>query len=118
MNRFAWVEIDVFTGLATRVFRNRKIAFESMESPKCIERALAVSQIRRQVFDRQDGLCIKCGDIVTRASMHLDEILARGEFDDDGRSGEVSLENSQALCANCHIGSRGEHGDRRPQFSK
>lgn len=112
-----YVQLDEFTGLCVRVFRNRKRAYEEIDSPKCIEKALAVSQIRRQVFDRQDGLCLKCGEIITRASMHMDEILARGDFDADGHSGEVSLSNCQGLCSACHIGPRGEHSNRKPMFT-
>ena len=31
-----------------------------------------------------------------------------------GKGGEISLENSEGLCAFCHL--EVEHGDRRPQF--
>src|SRR5579885_229872 len=112
-----WAQVDSFTGLAVRIFKTHMAAVSSGASIKSMDRGLAVSQIRRQVFTRQDGLCLKCGAIITRMTMHMDEILARGEFDENGKSGEISLENCQGLCSPCHIGPRGEHGNRRPQFS-
>jgi len=34
-----------------------------------------------------------------------------------GKGGEVSVENCETRCSACHIGPRGKHGDRGPQFS-
>ena len=109
-----WAEIDEFTGHAVRIFKNRKIAFETISAPKLISKALAVSQIRRQIFNRQEGVCVNCPEMFTYSSMHLHEKIHRGE------GGEISLENSEGLCAACHIlGPRSEHGkDRSPQFTK
>lgn len=108
--RLAWVQLDEFSALAVRIFKNRKLAFESIESPKCIERALAISQIRRQIFARQDGVCLSCPEILTYSSMHMHEEIHRGQ------GGEISLDNSVGLCYNCHINIA--HGNRRPQFSR
>lgn len=105
-----YVQLDEFTGLCVRVFKNRKIAFENIESPKCIERALAVSQIRRQVFSRQEGVCLRCPNIILWTSGHLHELITRGQ------GGEISLDNCEMLCADCHL--NGAHGDRKPQFTK
>ena len=105
-----WAEIDEFTGHAVRIFRNRKSAFEAIAAPKLISKALAVSQIRRQIFDRQEGVCVNCPEMLTWGSGHLHEKIHRGQ------GGEISLENSEMLCYSCHLGKRGAHGDRRPQF--
>jgi 5-methylcytosine-specific restriction endonuclease McrA len=38
-----------------------------------------------------------------------------------GNGGEISLENSIILCADCHIlnpNQKGAHGGRQPRFSK
>lgn len=110
-----WVEIDC--GACSRIFKNKKRAFETIDKPILMEEGLAKHQIRRQIFERQDGICVKCGAILTKQTMHMDEKLARGEFDEDGHSGEISLENSWGLCSPCHIGPRGEHGDRQVKFS-
>jgi 5-methylcytosine-specific restriction endonuclease McrA len=73
---------------------------------------LTVGEIRDEIWKRQDGLCLRCGDYVTKATAHLHEVISRG------KGGEVSLDNSIILCSACHIGVRGVHGNRRPQWSK
>ena len=108
-----WVQCDEFTGWATRIFKNQKSALSAVENfVQQMDRALAVSQIRRQVFDRQEGVCINCPTMLTFSSGHLHEKIHRGQ------GGEISLANSEMLCADCHIGPRGEHSDRAPKFSK
>lgn len=104
-----WAQTDEFTGLAIRIFRTRKAAFEAADKPVCIEKALAVSQVRRQVFNRQEGVCLRCPNIILWTTGHLHENISRGQ------GGEVSLENCEMLCADCHL--NGAHGDRRPQFT-
>jgi 5-methylcytosine-specific restriction endonuclease McrA len=71
---------------------------------------MTVSEIRRLVYDRQDGYCLWCGKFVTWRQAHLHEKVTRGE------GGKISLDNSIILCSNCHIGPKGAHGNRRPQF--
>lgn len=115
--RMAWVLTDNFSGLATRIFRNRRAMqdfFSESNDASVIfmDRGLAVSQIRRQVFQRQEGRCVRCPNLVTYSGAHLHERIFRGE------GGEISLDNSEILCADCHIGERGVHGNRRPQFTK
>lgn len=73
---------------------------------------MTVGEIRRIVYDYQDGHCLWCDKFVTWKQAHLHEKVARG------KGGKVSLGNSIILCADCHIGPKGAHGKRRPQFSK
>jgi hypothetical protein len=118
MNKRVWVQVDE-ADRAIRIFKNKKRAFEDSLISDFVEQmdySKAMSQIRRQVFESQNGECAKCPSIITRQGFHLHERLPRGEFDSDGRSGEVSLSNSCGLCANCHIGPGGEHSDRLPRF--
>lgn len=112
-----WAELDPYTGLAIRIFNSRKAMFLAMpyveDGPtKSMERGLAVSQIRRQIWDRQQGLCLRCGEIIRWVGSHLHEKIHRGE------GGEISLENSELLCAACHIGPQGVHSDRQVKFTK
>jgi 5-methylcytosine-specific restriction endonuclease McrA len=110
-----WVQCDEFTGWATRIFKNQKAALSNVENfVQQMDRALAVSQIRRQIFQRQEGVCINCPEMITWNSMHMHEKISRGD------GGDISLENSEGLCAACHIlGPRSIHGkERSPQFTK
>ena len=114
-----WVEFDEFTGWATRIFKSHKAMVLAMPYFECgytkkMDRALAVSQIRRQIFDRQEGVCVNCPEMLTWGSMHMHEKISRGD------GGEISLDNSEGLCAACHVLSpRSAHGkERSPQFTK
>lgn len=77
-----------------------------------MDKAQAVGAIRHEIFERQHRECIRCGTPITEAQMHLHERKTRGQ------GGEISLDNSEGLCADCHIGRSGEHGNRRPQFTR
>lgn len=124
------------TGLAIRIFRTRKAAALYLSNPNRglapepvivpMEHAQAVDEIRRQVFERDDYTCVKCGCMVVWErhqpnSGELDEQQARGKCVevDTGhyQSGEVSVENCQTLCKKCHTG-RGSKHDRSPSFTK
>jgi hypothetical protein len=111
----AWVELSIL-GYATRIFKNEKQALtaEGLVNPPPIEIPyhLAIKQIRQQVWNRQNGLCLRCPNLITWAGFHLHEKIHRGQ------GGEVSLDNSYGLCASCHIGLRGAHKNRFPQFTK
>ena len=73
----------------------------------------AVQFIRRRVFERANGRCEKCNKILTWNGMHLHEIVPRG------KGGEISLTNSEALCADCHILSPdSEHAGRQVRFGR
>jgi hypothetical protein len=54
------------------------------------------------------GECIACSAFVTFEQAHMHEKVHRG------KGGEISLENSEILCAYCHL--QVEHGDRNPQW--
>jgi 5-methylcytosine-specific restriction endonuclease McrA len=71
-----------------------------------------VKAIRRAVFERAEYMCEYCGALLTWNTGHMHEKIHRG------RGGKISLENSVALCAKCHIGPHGEHGARRPRFGE
>ena len=115
-----WCEVR--DGMVVQIFRNRKRACQSSvdeEFIHLVDYAKAVGEVRDQVFNRSQGVCEKCCDQrISRSTMHMDERLARGEFDERGWSGQISLDNSWALCANCHIGPGGEHWNRRPRFGE
>jgi 5-methylcytosine-specific restriction endonuclease McrA len=75
-------------------------------------REVTTGEIRDAIWKRQDGLCIRCGDIVTKKTAHLHEQKSRG------RGGEISLENSIILCFNCHLGARGVHPEKQIKWTK
>lgn len=77
-----------------------------------MQKTMTVGEIRRAIFDRQEGLCARCGEIITFKTMHMHEIIHRGQ------GGEISLENSQGLCYSCHLGPRGKHPEKQLKFSK
>lgn len=130
-----WVEQSPATGLAIRIFRNKKQAAIHCANPnrgldpepiiRQMERSVAVDQIRRQVYDKYEHKCAKCTKLLRFErghlnSMELDEVQARGECEQvskyDYQSGEVSVANGQPLCRDCHTGKGGKH-DRSPSFT-
>lgn len=126
-----WVELGP-TGLAIRIFRTKKAAaiYQSThEIPfpviRRMEYAQAAAQIRRQVYEKSYHKCAGCGKLLRYESgfpnsMEMDEVQARGKCEQisrfDYQSGEVSVENGQALCRDCHTGKGGKH-DRSPSFT-
>ena len=78
----------------------------------------AVKYIREQVFVRSkndDGIaeCERCGRYITWDSMEMNEKKLKS------LGGEVSLENCEALCRDCHqTGPDAFHKDRRWQSAK
>lgn len=128
--KLAWVEIDCCSGLAIRIFKSRKLMVMAMPyaedgCSKQMSRAEAVKQIRQQIFSRQQGRCEDCNRLIYWETMHLHERQHRGSFKISPaiagalninpslsieKSGEVSLENSVALCVDCH---QVEHSDRQ-----
>ena len=73
---------------------------------------MTTAEIRHAIYVRQRGHCIRCDAFVTEQQAHMHEKVHRE------KGGKISLDNSEILCSNCHIGPRGEHGNRRPQFLK
>jgi 5-methylcytosine-specific restriction endonuclease McrA len=74
---------------------------------------VTVAEIRQQVYDRQGGRCRSCDKFVTSEQAHMHEKVHRGQ------GGEISLDNSEILCYDCHL-NREEfgHGKRKPQFRR
>jgi len=115
MREKAWVSVDAeFRPL--EVFKRQSEAvrafqtYPSMTNLVEMDRFEAVGAIRHEIFIRQKGRCIACDKIVTEEQAHMHEKVSRG------KGGNISLDNSEILCSNCHIGPDGAHGNRRPKF--
>lgn len=80
------------------------------KDPRGFKEAVAI--VRRRVFERSGGLCENCARPVTWESGHMHERKPRG------KGGEISVKNSVFICAKCHLGPQGEHGNRRPRFGE
>jgi len=107
-SKFVWVEIDPRSGLPVRIFRSNKAALASTKVTTFIPKALAVGKIREQVYKRAEGKCQKCGKQLSWESAEMDEIKSKGS------GGEVSVENGQLLCHDCHVIKTNRH----PKFTK
>jgi len=77
-----------------------------------MEKAEAVRSIRNDIWFRQNGECIGCGEIITRAGFHMHERVHRG------RGGLVSLDNGVGLCYDCHLGKRSVHPEKQLRFGE
>ena len=109
-----WVELSA-EGCVIRIFRTRRDAAEAeLAFPiNHVDRAEAVKDIRRQVFERDGYSCTHCGKAINWDTGHLHERLWRG------RGGEMSLDNSTTLCYSCHLNDPvAGHGKRQPQFTR
>ncbi len=103
-------EIDPVTRNVIRIFRHGGGAiFLPPERVAEYATAYAVENVRRQVFETSGGECRNCGKPINWR-FHLHEVIPKG------KNGEVSITNSIAICAQCHLQT--EHGDRAPQWSK
>ena len=114
MRSTIYAELDL-NGLVQRIIYTRKDAIQSPSWPERIrvmDYLLARSQLKQQVINNQNHECAKCGEYINIPSMHLHEVIHRGE------GGEESLDNCIGLCAQCHIGRRGEHSDRQTRFGE
>jgi len=112
-------------GLPIRIFRDK--SWKTCESVQIMDRAHAVGSIRAQVFDRSEvdspaggelHECENCGRIITWETFEMNEKRPKGAG--GGKTGgEVSLENCEALCSQCHQGNPDSaHGDRRWHTAK
>jgi 5-methylcytosine-specific restriction endonuclease McrA len=109
-------------GLPCRIFRTKE--WKTCDSVQIMDRGKAVGAIRAQVYDRSEAPegahheCERCGRYITWESFEMNEKRPKGSG--GGKTGgEVSLENSEALCHQCHQGSSDSaHGNRRWQSSK
>lgn len=73
---------------------------------------MTVGEIRREIYKRQNGTCIRCPTLITWGTLHLHERIKRS------KGGKISLENSEGLCYPCHLGARGVHPERQLRFTK
>lgn len=108
MSNLVWVE-QAQNLHVIRIFRTEKAAFASRVMIVEMDRALAVADIRHQIFLRSNGFCEQCGDIVTEQSGQMHEKKHRGQF------GEISLENSDFVCGKTH---KREHRKRETRFTR
>ena len=66
-------------------------------------------EIRKQIYERQNGFCNDCGKQLTLKQTHCHEKIFRSQ------GGKMSLDNSVGLCYSCHVGENARH--KGPQFS-
>lgn len=117
-DEMVWVGISVADQRPSEIFRNHKLAMESLHgAAACVIQwpyKSAVEIIRRKVFERDNYTCTNCGDTsLTWASGHMHEKIWRG------KGGNISLANGTTLCYTCHIlNEEAGHGKRQPQWSK
>lgn len=112
MPKIVWVEIAA-NGEPCRIFRTKKAAVAAgvvfFDWPK----RWAVEAIRKQVIARASSACDRCGTIVSDNVGEMHETLPRG------KGGEVSLDNCEWLCHDCHQGKTDSaHGNRRTRFGE
>lgn len=109
------MEVDPTTHLAVRIFRSVGLAVESGIGYCLMQRSDAVTQIRLQVYDRAGGKCEieACPNRISWETMHMHEVQPKGMTNFE--LGEVSLENCQGICPNCHGQA---HKHRTPQWSR
>jgi hypothetical protein len=108
--KHVWVQLTKNRFDVVRIFKSKKAAFSVVDvTPIFIARNLAVASIRHQIFLRSKGSCEQCGAFITEQSMEMHEKQHRG------KGGEISLDNSFAICKKCH---RFEHRERAPQFTR
>lgn len=101
-----YVECDEIS-YPIRIFKTRKdwLLFDGKAA--ICEKSIAVKAIRDAVIKRDNGECKRCGERVGNNG-HLDERVPRS------KGGEISIDNSWLLCADCHIlRPESQHGDRR-----
>lgn len=87
-------------------------AWVTKMNAEAAEAEMTTGQIRRAIWERQGGTCVRCPTIITWKSLHMHERVHRG------RGGEISLENSEGLCYECHLGVRGVHPEKQLNFRK
>ena len=110
MQRQVWAEI--VDGHFVRIYKNLKLAVAAGVCYALISRAVAVKDIRRQVWERAKHTCEHCGDTVPWGVFELHEFIWRG------RGGEVSVANGRCLCRRCHQNDPvAGHGERRIKWT-
>lgn len=99
--RRVYVELND-KGRASRIFRGYPpVSTGVVREIQQKTRTKAIAEVRRQIFARANGNCEYCAAVITEQTGHMHEKVFRSH------GGEISLENSVAVCYPCH---RGEHG--------
>jgi hypothetical protein len=115
MTEKRFVYAQVADGVAVRIFKTHKAAIQSgvpEELLRWVVRAEAVGEIRKQVIARAHCNCDRCGRALTPDTGEMHETLPKG------KGGEVSLDNCEWLCHDCHQGPDSAHGDRQLRFGE
>ena len=111
MRERVWVELDAVG--VVRIFRqySEAIRYAGDTLTKVAEypKRDAVLQIRERVFKASGGFCRDCGKPITW-NFHMHEEQPRGA------GGEISIYNSIAICARCHLVF--SHRNRRLRFGE
>lgn len=110
MDKFVWVEFDT-NGQPLRIFRTEEQAKLSIAWDigliKAWSRKRAIESIRRQVFERDAWQCVHCGSLLDWNKAEMHEKWPRGEIrrleNGEYRGGEISLDNSETRCHECHV---------------
>lgn len=112
MPRMVWVEIDT-EGRALRILKNQKFITTAIAPVACVLRSVAVTTIRRKIWDRDKHTCTHCGAIVPWSVFEMHERQWRG------RGGEISVSNGTTLCNDCHQNDKvAGHGNRKVRFGE
>lgn len=103
-------------GNPIRIFRSGKAAARAAVDGRNVAsmtRAEAVGYIRAMVRYRAGDACQRCGEIVSENVGEMHETLPKG------KGGEVSMDNCEWLCHDCHQGKPDSaHGNRRTRFGE
>lgn len=104
--------VQILDGKIVRIFHKMYVAQLSGKEIREYPRRDAVIAIREQVYTASKGQCRDCGKLITNR-FHMHEEVPRS------KGGEVSIWNSIALCAACHIlRDDSAHGNRRLRFGE
>ncbi len=110
--RTAFVELNQ-EGTPVRIFRNPHTAFRFKGQATLMPYRNAVSAIRLQIWQRTKGECEWCSTPISEQSLHMHEMVHRGE------GGEISLANCVGICYDCHFSDfESAHGDRVTRFKE
>ena len=115
------VELDSI-GNVVRIFRDKSWRDFPEDRVRIMDRSEAVGWIRMEVYERSRGLqgpsCERCGRQIAWNTFEMNEKRPKGAG--GGKTGgEVSLENCEALCHQCHLGNKDSaHGNRMWQTAK
>lgn len=121
---YIYAELNA-AGAPIRIFRYTR---QAMQNPawdagrvQLLAYRYAVEKIRLQIFLRDEYACVHCGGMVTWESGEMHERQPRGQIrqieNGEYQGGEISIENSETRCHECHTGRGGAH-DRHPMWTQ